>query len=173
MDEEKPESQTIGAQDKGPDFVIKSEPYFNSTSAFSKASVEMRTGASNAEALDKISQEEKRFASSSPDEKKAEITERLAKENRDDAALAFNRRIKEKNLYSETLFLDADGKFSIIERKNDDLPPFAPIILDAHTPDELYDSMKKITEENPELNIVFEPDQNGKFLKYTVTHKTS
>ena len=173
MSEEKSDIPSpTNKQPEGKGFVIKSdpssEPDYNPRSSFSKNSVEMRTGASNADALQRIADEEKRLARLTPEERMAELKEKIDREDRDSAAHDLRTWADKNGEYTETLLIEGDGKFNTVKRGNDGAVPYVPAILGLSNPEELLESMRKIQEENPDIKISFENDENGKWIKYKV-----
>lgn len=157
---------TKRAEGKG--FTMVGEPQFSAAGAFSRASVEMRPGVSNEDAIRRLNEQRERLKKMSS----AERIEELDRETRRDVAGLFERNIKDSGEYSETLIVKPDGKFDIHKRLGDDFVPFiVPMMGDK--PEELYRAMQLIQEENPGMKVEFEHDSDGQWLRYKVTEKPS
>lgn len=156
MNEEKsevPQNQTPIVEGKG--FVLKSGPFLEDPRPDPKTAVEMRTGASNEDAIRKLEEEKERITNLTPAEKSAELIEKIDKEERASIALFFNNQLNRKTEYSETLSITPDGSFDRQKRQNDGLSPFITTLYSINNTEDLYGFMKKLTDESPELNIVY------------------
>ena len=147
---------------EGPGFTM--EDSASSYSSGSRASVQMRIGASNKEELRKLHEERARFESLSLEEK-ARVWERKEIQSTADW---FESMIKAKDEYSEMLKINSDGRFDLNARFNSKEFPYIPI-HGVFKPDDLYEFMQKLREQNPHLNIQFDSDSNGQWIKYKVT----
>jgi len=105
----------------------------------------------------------------SPEEKLKYKTE-LRQRNIRALGKFFREQITKRNgVYSETLLITSNGEFNWEER-HDGRPPFITT-CDVDTSEDLYTIMHEISQENPDLEISFENDSNGTWIKYTVTEK--
>ena len=128
-----------------------------------ETSVEMRTGASNEDAIRRLYKLREKFEKMSPEEKAQEWERREV----ESAIGWFATRLKEKDEYSETLGIKPDGKFDLKKRSGSDEFPYIPM-HEVFSPNDLYEFMQKVKASNPDLNIQFENDPNGQWIRYIV-----
>ncbi len=136
-------------------------------------SLEFRPGETNETALERQKKEEerrKKEESKITPEEKERRAEEQAIEERNWVAESFRVAIKKDGEYSEKLQIKQDGNFDRKKRVDGSLP-FITNIGDLSSPEDLYELMHKISDENPDLNVSFETDINGGWIKYCVTKK--
>ena len=75
--------------------------------------------------------------------------------------------IKDKGIYSETLYIDPNGEFNSI--REDGGPTF--IRAFAASPENLFRLAKEIMEKYPDYKFDFQKDTEGKMIKYTISKK--
>ena len=91
------------------------------------------------------------------------------KRGRDSIAKWLRDIVEQKNgEYSEALIIEKDGSLNRERRLNDDVPPYITLTRDVRTPEDLYNLLYKIQEENPDLRFSFDRNQNDQWIKYTV-----
>ena len=104
-------------------------------------------------------------------EEKARRAEEEAQGNRDWLVGVFENHIKEYGKYSEILGIKEDGTLDQKKRFDDDAPPLITVLDTIKTPEKLYQLMHKISQECSELDISFETDPTGKWIRYRVSRK--
>lgn len=152
----------------GKGFVMeKTEPWNTRGSRSIPASVEMRTGASNEDVIKRLNASKEKLAKITPFE---EMEKEWEKEKIRDASSEFTRLVTERGEYSETLQVNPDGQIDNTRRVGSDVRPFISF-YDISTRDALYGFMKKLQEFNGQLDVQFENDPSGQWIKYRLTNK--
>lgn len=96
--------------------------------------------------------------------------EREARERRSPVEIAeetYKELLAHRDTYSEQLRIDANGSFDELDRGDGQ----APLMREANTPEELYRFAQEIERRNPDLQFSFEPDKEGRWLRYTVSKR--
>lgn len=162
---------------KGEGFIMREE---NPTVKSVGPRYEFRPGETNETARTREEKEEakrkklqqeyrEKEAKMTPDEK-AQRAEEWAREGRNSMAEWFEDGIKKSGEYSEALQIKQDGSLDR-EKKVDGRLPFIVDAGNLKNPEDLYQLMHKVSQDHPDLNILFEVDPNRKWIKYRVTKK--
>lgn len=109
------------------------------------------------------------------DSSEVSTEERPKSEQSDSDFLAehFAFMLKHSSEYAETLEIAPNGTLNWKERADDKMSPFIASALQPNeTPDALYRIMREVQESHPELQITFENDPEGKWIKYVVRKTT-
>ncbi len=77
--------------------------------------------------------------------------------------LNFDQMIESNGQYDETLAIQPDGNF-----KRDDNEKFSILGCGVRNKEDLFRTMKRLGEKNPQYKFSFETDPNGQWLKFTV-----
>ncbi|MAF59332.1 hypothetical protein CL631_00600 [bacterium] len=142
--------------------------------------LEFRPGETNETALarqekeeavrEKLRQEYQEKEANMTPEEKAQRAEEWAQQDRKWMAEWFEDGIKRNGEYSEALQIKQNGSLDR-EKRVDGLLPFIVSAHDLKSPEDLYKLIYKISQEHPDLDVLFETDANGKWIKYRVTKK--
>ena len=159
------EENTTNKFSKEKGFTLVGKPY--SPKYSERVGIEFRPGETNDRIIkaEKAKEQEERQR-----QQDTEMTpEQLARKDREWIAEWFEGGIAESGEYSETLGIEEDGGLNRQKRPDDNSSPFITSAGKLKSSADLYEFMKKIQEEHPQLNVSFETDPTGKWIKYRVS----